>query len=314
MIQKSDSENMRAVVCPSYGPPEVLALKQMPIPIPGPKEIRIRIMATSVNSGDVRVRGLVVSGFLRVVMRLVLGFKGPRRSVLGTTLAGVVDEVGSEVSRFKTGDEVFAMTGFRFGTYAEYIVLKQTAAIVPKPSKASFEDAAAIIFGGATAEYFLTKAGIKKGNQPHVLIYGASGSVGSAAVQVAKFYGAKVTAVCGARNAELMKSLGADVVLDYHHTNWKNEVAAADIVFDAVGKIRKSECRSFLTLGGKYVTVDGLDVASDSRDLLEAIAEIYNAGKLNPVIDKKFRLEEIVEAHRYVDTGKKVGNVVVTVA
>ncbi|MBL7942744.1 MAG: NAD(P)-dependent alcohol dehydrogenase [Flavobacteriales bacterium] len=313
MIQKSDVENMRAVVCPSYGPPEILALKQLPIPIPGPKEIRIRIRATSVNSGDVRVRGLVVNGFMRVVMRLVLGFRGPRNSILGTALAGVVDQVGSEVSKFKVGDEVYAMTGFRFGTYAEYIVLKESAAIAPKPVKASFEDAAAIIFGGATAVYFLKKAGITKGNQPHVLIYGASGSVGSAAVQVAKFFGAKVTAVCGARNAELMKSLGADVVLDYHHMNWKNEVEPADIVFDAVGKIRKSECRSFLTQGAKYVTVDGLDVASDSRDLLEAIAEIYNAGKLNPVIDKKFRLEEMVEAHRYVDTGKKVGNVAVIV-
>jgi len=304
---------MKAVICEKYGPPQVLKIKEVVKPVPKPDEVLIKIMATAVNSGDVRTRGLVVAGFLRIVMRFVLGFSGPRQRILGTVLSGVVEEVGSEVTKFKLGDEVFASTGFKFGTYAEYISLSEKGTIALKPKKASFEQAASIPFGGGSALYFLRKAGISQERGQKVLVYGASGAVGTGAVQIAKHYGATVTAVCSQINTNLVKSLGADHVIAYTKEDFTKNGKKYDIIFDAVGKQPKKVCADSLAKDGKYITVASLDVASEKKEHLTFLSKLYDKGEYRAVIDKTYPLEDIVEAHRYVDQGKKKGNVVVTI-
>nr|MCU0395702.1 NAD(P)-dependent alcohol dehydrogenase [Chitinophagaceae bacterium] len=201
-------EKMKAVVCRAYGPPEVLVITQTDKPVPRKGEVLVKIMATAVNSADIRVRGLQVQGWLRLVMRLVLGFTKPRKPVLGTVLAGVVEATGDKVSRFKPGDEVFAITGFRFGTYASYACLPQHGTILHKPAGSTFEEAATILFGGMTALYFLEKAGLLKRQRPRVLVYGATGSVGAAAVEIARYHQARVTSVCSEEGLPLARALG----------------------------------------------------------------------------------------------------------
>lgn len=305
---------MKAIICEKYGPPEVLKLKEVPKPRPKPNEVLVKIMATAVNSSDVRVRGLDVPGFLRIVMRLVLGFTGPRKPILGVVLSGIVETVGAEVTEFKPGDEVYATTGFNFGAYAEYITLPANSTITLKPKKASFEQAAAILFGGATALYFLHKANIETKREQKILIYGASGAVGTAAVQIARHFGAEVTAVCSGENAKLMKTLGATYTIDYTKQDFTKNKKKYDIIFDAVGKKSKKECAESLAQNGQYVTVGGLDTASEGKEQLLFLKELYDAHEYKAVIDKTYPLEEIVEAHRYVDQGKKKGNVVITVS
>ncbi len=304
---------MKAVICESYGPPNVLKIKEVQKPEPKDNEVLVRIRATAVNSGDVRTRGLAVNGLMKYVMRLVLGIRRPRQPILGTVLAGVVEDVGADVQKLKPGDEVYAMTGFKFGTYAEYITLKETGPITLKPKKASFEEAAAIIFGGSTAIYFLQKAGI--GVKPHqsVLIYGASGAVGSAAVQIAKYYNANVTAVCGEDAVELMKKLGADDVVIYTNEDFTKNGEKYDIIFDAVGKKPKKECRESLAADGKYVTTGGMDVASEKKEQLDLLKELFDGGQYDAVIDRVYSMEDIVKAHEYVDQGKKKGNVIIAI-
>ena len=192
----NNSETMKAVICTRYGSPDVLQIKDVAKPNPKDNQFRVKILATAVNSGDVRVRGLAVKGFMKVVMRMVLGISKPRKPILGTVFAGVVEKMGSNVNSFKVGDEVFGMTGFKFGTYAEYLILDEKSYVILKPHNASFGEAAALPFGGQTAIYFLEKAKISEKTNPKVLIYGATGSVGLAAIQIAAIYNADITAIC----------------------------------------------------------------------------------------------------------------------
>jgi NADPH:quinone reductase-like Zn-dependent oxidoreductase len=307
---------MKAYICEKYGAPEVLKLAEVENPKPKKNEILIQVVATAVNSGDVRVRALRVDdgplgSFAKVVMRIIVGFKGPRKKVLGSVLSGVVTEIGDEVDKFKVGDEIFAMTGMKFGGFAEYATLSQDKGVSLKPKESSFEEASAIAFGGTTALYFLHKAGIAKSKK--VLIYGSTGAVGTSAVQIAKSEGAEVTAVSGPDGIELTKSLGADRVYDYKAQDISELDEQFDIIFDAVGKLPKDKCKSILKADGSYVTVGGLDVASEKQSDMKRLADMFDEGRLKAVIDKTFSFNEMVEAHRYVDTGHKKGNVVVTV-
>lgn len=304
---------MKAVVCNQYGPPEVLKIVDLDKPKPTDNEILVKIKATAVNSADVRIRGLKVSGFLRLIMRIVLGFTKPRKQILGSVMSGVVVEVGKNVNLFRPGDEIFGMTGLKMGCYAQYICVKQDSNVALKPQKASFEEAAAILFGGSTAIYFLNKTKIIVKPHLEVLIYGATGSVGTAALQIAKFYQASVTAVCNTGAIELVKSLGADTILDYTRQDFTQETKKFDVIFDCVGKIEKKMCQHLLTSNGKYITVDGLDTAHANKEHLIFLKSLFDDNKLKAVIDKHFTLNDIVAAHKYVDKRIKKGNVVVIV-
>jgi NADPH:quinone reductase-like Zn-dependent oxidoreductase len=309
---------MKTVICKKYGPPEVLELAELPIPSYKAKECLIRVKATAVNSGDVRVRGLVVSGLQRILMLLVLGFRKPRKPVLGTVFSGIVDEIGEQVTKFKKGDEVFGMTGFQFGSYAEYISIREDSAISLKPKNASFEQAVALVFGGSTADWFLDKYGCKAGGKK-ILIYGGTGSVGVAAIQLALHYNNEVTVVCGESGIDLVHSLGIekDKILTYHSKTLKEDIQKRgvnyDLIFDAVGKTNKEFCLPYLAQNGKFASVEGWEVVSETKEQLELMKELHESGKMKAVIDRTYPLEEIVEAHRYVDSGRKKGNVVVTI-
>lgn len=306
------SRQMKAVICPAYGPPEVLVLKEVEKPEVRDDEMRVKVLATAVNSGDTRVRGLAVEGITRVIMRFALGFTKPRKPVLGTVYSGIVESTGKDVTRFKVGDAVFGMTGFKFGTYAEYITVKETGNVLEKPVNASHQEAASIIFGGQSALYFLGNAGIEKSQGKKVLIAGATGAVGTAAVQVALHHGAEVTAVCSTAGKELMENLGLEQVIFYNEEDVTRRPDRFDIIFDAVGKYTKKQCQPLLKEGGVYKTVGGMDVASENVDQLRALKSLFEQGRLKAVIDKTFPLDRIVEAHRYVDTGRKKGSVVIT--
>ncbi len=303
-------EEMRAVICTKYGPPEVLEIRRVQKPFPKDNEMLVKVMASSVNSGDVRVRGLVVEGFLKIVMRFVLGFSKPRKPILGTVFSGVIEKAGKNVTSFNAGDEVWGTTGFQFGTYAEYITVSEKSVIAMKPSNASFEEAAAIPFGGLTAIYFFEKAKIERDTNPKVLIYGATGSVGTAAVQIAKNFSASVTAVCSESGQALVKDLGADKIIIYGQEDFTTTPDRFDIIFDAVGKTTKKQCAHLINQGGKYLTVAGLDVAAERKENLELLRSLYEKGKYKATIDRVYPMDEIIEAHRYVDTGRKKGNVV----
>ena len=306
------SENkMKAVICTAYGSPEVLTLKNIEKPVPGENEVLIKIVATAVNSGDVRVRGLNVEGIFKIIMRFVLGFKRPRQPVLGLVLSGRVEEVGKNVKKLRPGDEVFASTGFKMGAYAQYITLPEKGNVMLKPLNASSEESAAILFGGMSAIYFLEKAGIEPNRK--VLIYGATGSVGAAAVEIAKHFKAHVTAVCGEQGVDLAKNLGSDAIMVYNSQDFRRTDEKFDIVFDAVGKTKKKECKELLKPGGKYVTVGAMDVAKETTAQMSLLKKLFENGELHAWIDRTYSMEEIVEAHRYVDTGRKKANVVVRI-
>lgn len=304
---------MRAAICKAYGLPETVAVKHIPKPEIRPGDVLIKVMASTVNSGDVRIRGLKVDGWMKLVMRLVLGFSGPRKSVLGVTFAGVVDQVGAKVSRFKPGDRLFGLTGFNFGAHAEYLRIAEGATMIEMPVGAGFEAAAALPFGAHTAIHFLQTAGIEQLNQPRVMIYGATGSVGCAALQIAAHYGAIITAVCSSRASAALTPFPIDNIILYDKTDVTKTTEKFDIIFDAVGKLSKKECRSLLSPNGKFVTVGGLAVAREKTEQLVLVCELFEAGKYRPMIDKTFPLEEIVAAHQYVDTGRKIGNVVLKI-
>jgi NADPH:quinone reductase-like Zn-dependent oxidoreductase len=309
-----DKPQMKAVICTKYGPPEVLHITMVEKPVPKDNEILVKIIASAVNSGDVRVRGLVVEGFLRIIMRLVLGFTKPRKPILGTVFSGIIEQVGKNVNNFKIGDEVYGLTGFGFGTYAEYICVSDKSVITQKPSNATFEEAAAICFGGQTAYYFLEKAKISEKRNLKVLIYGATGAVGTAAVQIAKYHHAQVTAVCSTNGQALVKELGADHIILYDQEDYTKISEKFDIIFDAVGKISKKQCKHLLNDGGVFKSVASLDTASEEIKQLVFLRELFEQGKYNATIDKIYTIDEIVEAHRYVDTGRKKGNVVLRIA
>ncbi|MUL30384.1 NAD(P)-dependent alcohol dehydrogenase [Priestia megaterium] len=301
---------MKAMVCTKYGKPDVLQLQEVEKPIPKENEILIKIYATTVTSGDCRVRSFNSPLLLWLPMRIVLGLRKPRKSILGVELAGEVEDVGKNVTRFKKGDQLFAMTGMKFGGYAEYICLPEKGTIAVKPENVTYEEAASISFGGTTALHFFRKGTIQTGQK--VLIYGASGAVGTAAVQLASYYGAEVTGVCSAKNSELVKSLGADRVIDYQNENFTEKQEKYDLIFDAVGKITKNQCKAALALNGRFVSVEGQGIAKvQTKDLL-LLKKLIEEGLIKSVIDRCYSLEQVPEAHEYVETGHKIGSVVVT--
>ncbi|GMG74833.1 MULTISPECIES: NAD(P)-dependent alcohol dehydrogenase [Priestia] len=301
---------MKAMVCTKYGKPDVLQLQEVEKPIPKENEILIKVHATTVTSGDCRVRSFNSPLLLWLPMRIVLGLRKPRKSILGVELAGEVEEVGKNVTRFKKGDQLFAMTGMKFGGYGEYICLPEKGTIAVKPENVTYEEAASISFGGTTALHFFRKGNIHAGQK--VLIYGASGAVGTAAVQLANYYGAEVTGVCSAKNNELVKSLGADRVIDYQNEDFTEKQERYDLIFDAVGKITKNQCKEALALNGRFVSVEGQGIAKvQTKDLL-LLKKLMEEGQIQSVIDRCYSLEQVPEAHEYVETGHKIGSVVIT--
>jgi NADPH:quinone reductase-like Zn-dependent oxidoreductase len=305
---------MKAVICTKYGNPEVLQIKNIDKPTPKDNQILIKVIATAVNSGDVKVRSFDVEGFMKIIMILALGFSKPRKPILGTVYSGIVESIGTKISNFKVGDKVFGMTGFNFGTYAEYIVADEKSNIELMPQNASFEEAVSLIFGGQTAIYFLEKVKIKEKPKAKILIIGGTGSVGSAAIQIANFYGAEITTVCSSNGHQLMKDLNVSNIILYDKEDFSKTSEKFDIIFDAIGKTTKKQCRKLLEKNGIYKTVGGLEYASEYKEQLVFIKELYEKGAYRAIIDKIFTLDNIVEAHKYVDTGRKKGNVVLKIS
>jgi len=315
---------MKAVVCTKYGPPEVLRLEEVAKPAPSRKEICIKIRATSVTSSDCIVRGFNMPLWrpMGLMMGIAMGFGKPRNPVLGMVAAGEVDSVGRDATRFKIGDQILAYTVLsptktRFGTYAQYICVPEDWIVLPKPSNLTFEEAAAIPYPAELAMFFLKKGDIQ--SRKNVLIVGASGSIGSTAVQLAKHYGANVTGVCSTANLELVRSLGAGTVIDYTQDDYSKSDVLYDLILDAVPqqvadrKSLRSQASNALTPDGMYVSIDD-GLAKTSYDDLRFVVELAEDGRFRPVIDRTYTLEQMVEAHRYVERGHKRGSVVVTVA
>ena len=322
---------MKAIVCTKYGPPEVLKLMEVERPTPKDSEVLVRIYATTVTVGDSRIRGFRVPPSFWIPARIALGIKKPKKSILGSIFAGEIELVGKEVKLFKKGDKVFGSAGHNFGAYAEYICVAENGCLVLKPTILNYEDAAAIPWGGLTALHFLRKANIQRGQK--VLIYGASGSVGTAAVQIARSFGAEVTGVSSTSNLDLVKSLGAIKVIDYTHEDFGKHFENYDIIFDTVGKSSISDCLKSLKKEGIYlhsVVTPALNIrmrltsimtgkvllggtfTPKTEDLIY-LKELVEKGVLKPVIDRRYPLEQIVEAHKYVDLGHKKGDVIIIV-
>ncbi len=307
---------MKAAVYRRYGPPEVVKIEEVPKPVPKDDEVLIRIVATTVHVGDTRMRRFDVPRWQWLFARLYLGVLGPRRPVLGMELAGDIEAVGKDVTRFAKGDSVLAMLypgKEAFGGHAEYKCMPEDGLLVRKPANMTYEEAAAgVATGGITALNVLKKADIKSGQE--VLIYGASGSVGVFAVQLAKHYGAEVTGVCSTSNLEMVSSLGADKVIDYTKDDFTKSGETYDVVFDAVDKFSSSQAKKAVRPAGIYLNVNwdsGDDIKTEDLDFLK---ELVEAGKIRTVIDRTYTLDQIVEGHRYVENGHKKGHVVVTVA
>ncbi len=325
---------MRAVVYDMYGPPDVLRLEEVDRPIPREDEVLVRIHATAVTRADCATReanrrsGLGVT----ILSRLISGVRRPRQRILGSEFAGEVESAGPAVNELAVGDNVFGSTGFRFGTHAEFICMRESARIAHKPSGISFEEAASICDGGLNALWCLRGGNLQKGQK--ILIYGASGAIGTAGVQLAKHFGADVTAVCSTKNLELVRSLGADRAIDYTQEDFTKNGQTYDVIFDAVGKHSFKRCKGSLKPGGKYLATDGfrnLTLAvwtsrfGDKKVLFSIpprytkqdvllLKQLIEAGRYRAVVDRTYPLEDVVEAARYVETEQKTGNVVLTVS
>jgi NADPH:quinone reductase-like Zn-dependent oxidoreductase len=317
---------MKAVVYTRFGPPDVLQLEEADKPVPADNDLLIRVYATTVTSGDIHLR----KGD-PLLARLFAGPVTPGNPVLGHELAGIVEATGSNVKNFRPGDAVFGSTNLESGAYAEYLRLPEDGIIALKPENISFGEAAAVPVGALTALYFLRKGNIQRGQK--VLVNGASGSVGSYAVQLARYFGANVTGVCSSANIEMMKSLGADNVIDYTRDDFTQSRVCYDMIFDSVGKVSFTHCRHVLNPDGLYITtavslsllvqqlftsITGgrkvvTGIARQVPEDLELLKELVETGKIKPVIDRIFSMEQIADAHRYVEQGHKKGNVVIAV-
>ena len=324
---------MKAIVCTSYGPPDVLQLREIEKPSPKDNEVLIRVHATTVTAGDCGLRSLKFPLLFQLLARVGFGFRGPRKKILGQELAGEIEAVGIKVRRFRKGDQIFAWTGFRLGAYAEYTCLSEDGVLATKPSNMTYEEAAVLPVGGLEAVHFLRSGNIQSGQK--VLINGAGGSIGTFAVQVAKYFGAEVTCVDSAEKLDLLRSIGADKVIDYTKEDFTKSGETYDVIFDVAGKSSFSRSVKALTQNGRYLLGNpGLSQkvrgrwtsmksskrvisrtyrASEITEDLNFLKQLVEVGKTRSVIDRRYPLEQMAEAHRYVETGAKKGNVVITV-
>ena len=321
---------MKAIVCERYGSPDVLRLKDVPKPTPQKDEVLVKVHATTVSSGDRRVRSREVPRGFGLISRLALGWFGPRQPILGTELSGEVEAVGKDVRRLRPGDQVLAFSGASMGCHAEYKCVREDGPIARKPANLSHEEAATLCFGGTTALDFLRRAKIQKGEA--VLVNGASGAVGTAAVQLAKHFGAEVTGVCSSGNLALVTSLGADHVIDYTREDFTKNGKTYDIIVDTAGTVPYTRSKGSLKEGGRLLLVlaslpDMLPMswvalttskriiagpASERPEDVRLLAQLAESHELKPVIDRRYPFERIADAHRYVDAGHKKGCVVIT--
>jgi NADPH:quinone reductase-like Zn-dependent oxidoreductase len=328
--QEKKGPRMKAIVCTRYGPPDVFQLKEIEKPIPEDDQVLIRVHAATVTAGDCELRGLKVPFLLQLILRIGFGFRRPRRRILGQELAGEIESVGKDVRLFKEGDQVFAFTGLSLGAYAEYDCLREKGLIATKPANMTYEEAAAVPVGGLHALRYLRRANIRSGQK--VLIIGAGGTIGTISVQLAKSFGAEVTGVDSTRKLDRVRSIGADHVIDYSKEDFTKRGETYDVIFDAVGKGSFSGCIKSLKERGLFLADPGLSRlirgrwttatsgkrviawtgTYETKDLI-FLKELIEAGKIRSVIDRSYPLEQIAEAHRYVDTGQKTGNVVITV-
>jgi NADPH:quinone reductase-like Zn-dependent oxidoreductase len=310
---------MKAVVCTKYGPPEVLRMTQYKKPIPREDEILIKICATSVTNSDIFIRSSRVSPRLLIPFRIMIGLRKPRKEIIGEVFSGVVTQVGSKIRRFHVGDQVYGLTGFSLGAYAEYKCMKEVdskqGCVAIKPQTISFEEATSAAYGGLLAFQLIEQAAIQP--KQKVLIYGASGTSGSIALQFAKTLQAEVTAVCGPSHIAFVQEFGADKTLDYTQDSAIGKLETYDLVLDCVGKARssplKEACKKALTTKGKYLSIDDSALLLDSSRL-DRIRELIEMGQIKPINDRCYALDQIVEAHQYVELGHKTGNVAITVS